>query len=156
MVDGVETRVVEEYETEDGELIEISRNYFAFCTETGSIFYFGEDVDIYEDGEIVSHDGAWLAGVDGAEAGRHHAGHRAPRLQVLPGDGARRGHGPRRAHGDGRHRRGRRRHLRGLPRGVGDDALAPDDLSIKVYAPGVGLVIDDVTELVEYSDPGDS
>ncbi len=69
VVDGVETRVVEEYETVDGELLEISRNYFAICAETGSIFYFGEDVDIYEDGEIVSHDGAWLAGVDGAEPG---------------------------------------------------------------------------------------
>ncbi len=31
----------------------------------------------------------------------------------------------------------------------------PGDLSIKLYAPGVGLVVDDVTELVEYSDPGD-
>jgi hypothetical protein len=31
--------------------------------------------------------------------------------------------------------------------------LAPDDLSIKVYAPGVGLVVDDVTELVGYTDP---
>ena len=68
-VDGVETRVVEERETEDGELIEVSRNYFAFCEETGSVFYFGEDVDIYEDGVIVSHDGAWRAGVDGARPG---------------------------------------------------------------------------------------
>jgi hypothetical protein len=68
-VDGVETRVVEEREIEDGELIEVSRNYFAFCEETGSVFYFGEDVDIYEDGVVVSHDGAWLAGVDGARPG---------------------------------------------------------------------------------------
>lgn len=68
-VDGVETRVVEERESEDGEIIEISRNYFAVCTQTGDVFYFGEDVDNYEDGVLINHDGAWLAGVDGARAG---------------------------------------------------------------------------------------
>ncbi|MGH8729727.1 MAG: hypothetical protein ACREV9_16570, partial [Burkholderiales bacterium] len=30
---------------------------------------FGEDVDIYEDGKVVSHDGAWLAGKSGARPG---------------------------------------------------------------------------------------
>lgn len=69
IVDGVETRVVEEFETEDGELAEISRNFFAICNETNSVFYFGEDVDDYEDGEIVGHEGAWRAGIDGAEPG---------------------------------------------------------------------------------------
>jgi len=68
-VDGVETRVVEERETEDGELVEVSRNYFAMCTENGSVFYFGEDVDDYENGVVVDHDGSWRAGVDGARAG---------------------------------------------------------------------------------------
>jgi hypothetical protein len=68
-VGGVETRVVEERESEDGELIEISRNYFAMCTETEDIFYFGEEVDIYEEGEIAGHEGAWLAGQDGARPG---------------------------------------------------------------------------------------
>jgi hypothetical protein len=69
VVDGVETRVVEEYETVDGELAEISRNFFVVCAPDNDIFYFGEDVDIYEDGEIVSHEGAWLAGVDDATPG---------------------------------------------------------------------------------------
>ena len=32
------------------------------------VFYFGEDVDIFENGTI-SHDGAWLAGVDDALPG---------------------------------------------------------------------------------------
>jgi len=68
-VDNIVTRVVKEMEWEDGELIEVSQNYFAICNETNSVFYFGEDVDIYDEGEIVSHDGAWLAGQDGAEAG---------------------------------------------------------------------------------------
>jgi hypothetical protein len=69
VVDGVETRVVEERETEDGELVEISRNYFAIDRTTGDVYYFGEDVDIYEDGRVVSHDGAWLAGVGGVKYG---------------------------------------------------------------------------------------
>jgi hypothetical protein len=68
-VDGVDTRVVEEREWVDGELVEVSRNFFAHCKENGSVFYFGEDVDIYEDGEIVSHEGAWRAGKHGARAG---------------------------------------------------------------------------------------
>jgi hypothetical protein len=63
------TRVIEEYETADGEVAEISRNFFATCLPWRDVYYFGEEVDIYEDGEVVSHDGAWLAGVDGAEPG---------------------------------------------------------------------------------------
>lgn len=69
VVDGIETRVVEERETVDGELVEVSRNFFAICEETSNVFYFGEEVDDYEDGEIVSHDGEWLAGEDNATAG---------------------------------------------------------------------------------------
>jgi hypothetical protein len=70
----VTTQVVEELEWADtnadgvideGEqLIEVSRNYFA-QTQTGpapgTVCYFGENVDIYEDGEIVSHEGEWRA-----------------------------------------------------------------------------------------------
>lgn len=60
-VAGVETRVVEEYEAEDGRVLEISKNYFA-QTKNGTVCYFGEEVDIYDgDGNIVSNAGAWLA-----------------------------------------------------------------------------------------------
>ncbi|MCA9321102.1 MAG: PepSY domain-containing protein [Planctomycetes bacterium] len=68
-VDGVTTSVVEERESKAGKLVEISRNYFAISTRTNDVFYFGEEVDMYEDGKIVSHDGAWLSGVDGARFG---------------------------------------------------------------------------------------
>jgi hypothetical protein len=68
VVAGVTTRVVEEREFEDGELIEVSRNFFVRNAE-GTVCYYGEDVDIYEDGEIVSHEGAWRAGVSGALPG---------------------------------------------------------------------------------------
>lgn len=59
LIDGVTTRVIEEREWEDDELLEISWNYFAQAGG-GTICYFGEDVDIFEDDEIV-HDGAWCA-----------------------------------------------------------------------------------------------
>lgn len=65
----VTTRVVEEREWKDDELIEVSRNFFAICPATEDVFYFGEEVDDYKDGEVVSHGGAWLAGENGAKAG---------------------------------------------------------------------------------------
>jgi hypothetical protein len=68
-VNGVETRVVEEKESLNGELVEISRNFFAFCRNNQSIFYFGEDVEIYKAGKVVSHAGSWRAGLKGARPG---------------------------------------------------------------------------------------
>jgi len=61
MVAGVETLVMIETEYEDGELIEISYNFIAQA-EDGTVCYFGEDVDIYENDVVVSNDGAWRAG----------------------------------------------------------------------------------------------
>lgn len=61
-VDGVLTRVVEEREWKDGELYEVARNYFAICEATKDVFYFGEDVDFYQNGKVANHDGSWLAG----------------------------------------------------------------------------------------------
>jgi hypothetical protein len=69
VVDGVTTRVMMEEETKGGELVERSWNYVALCTHTGSVFYYGEDVNDYEGGVVTGHDGAWLAGRDGAQAG---------------------------------------------------------------------------------------
>ena len=69
VIDGIETRVVEEHETTGGELTEISRNYFAIDRTNGDVYYFGENVDIYKTGEVVSHAGAWLSGVNGAKFG---------------------------------------------------------------------------------------
>lgn len=68
-VDGVECRVVEERETKSGKLVEVSRNYFAISKRTNCVYYFGEDVDMYKDGKVASHEGAWLSGKDGAKFG---------------------------------------------------------------------------------------
>lgn len=69
MVDGVECRVVEERETKGDVLVEVSRNFFAISKRTNSVYYFGEEVDIYKDGKIASHEGAWLSGEKGARFG---------------------------------------------------------------------------------------
>ncbi|MCE9618963.1 MAG: hypothetical protein K8R92_03530 [Planctomycetes bacterium] len=69
VIDGVETRVVVESETVDGKPKEISRNFFAMCKSTKDIFYFGEEVDIYKDGAISSHEGGWKSGEQGATFG---------------------------------------------------------------------------------------
>lgn len=58
----VRTRVVEEVEIKDGELVEISRNFFATCNPTNDVYYFGEEVDIYNEDGTITHEGAWRAG----------------------------------------------------------------------------------------------
>jgi hypothetical protein len=154
LVNGIETRVIEEKETEGGNLVEVSRNYFAICKPTNNAIYFGEDVDMYEDGEIVSHEGAWLAGQDGAKAG-----------MIMPGDIS-----------EGM------RYYQEIALGVAEDRaeivsvngvlntpagnfenvleteetnhLKPGEKESKFYAPGIGLIREEVLELVEYMQAG--
>jgi hypothetical protein len=68
-VDGVKVGVLEERETKGGKLAEVSRNFFATDKNTGDVYYFGEEVDNYKDGQIVDHDSAWRAGEKGARFG---------------------------------------------------------------------------------------
>jgi hypothetical protein len=68
-VDGVMTGILEERETKNGRLIEVSRNFMATHRNTGDVYYFGEDVDNYQNGRIVNHESAWRAGVAGARFG---------------------------------------------------------------------------------------
>jgi hypothetical protein len=58
VIGGIETRVVEERETVDGKETEVSRNFFAICKRTDSVYYFGEDAG-----------GAWTHGEKGARFG---------------------------------------------------------------------------------------
>ncbi len=69
IVDGVETRVVEERESVDGTVVEISRNFFAIGKRTNNVYYFGEEVDMYKNGKLAGHEGAWQSGVSGAKFG---------------------------------------------------------------------------------------
>jgi hypothetical protein len=151
LVDGVQTRVVEEREWEEGELLEVSRNFLAVCQETGDVFYFGEEVDIYEDGEVVGHEGGWRAGEDGASAGilmpgrfllgaryyqelapgvaQDRAEHAAMGLEVQVPAGT----------------------FQDCVEVVETTPLSPSERSSKTYAPGVGLIVDDALELVSFT-----
>ncbi len=65
---GVQTLVYWDRVYVDGELVEDTRDYLA-QHKNGDVWYFGENVDNYEEGKLVDHDGSWVAGVDGAKPG---------------------------------------------------------------------------------------
>lgn len=138
-IGAVETRIVEERETVDGKEKEVSRNYFAICKKTNSVYYFGEDAG-----------GAWIHGEKGARFG-----------MLMPGTvllGAR--HYQEIAPGAAMDRA----EVISLTEAVETPAgkfekvlkvlettpLEPDDKAHKYYAPGVGLVREGGMKLVRY------
>jgi hypothetical protein len=148
----VETRVVEEREEENGQLKEVSRNFFAICKEHGDVFYFGEEVDEYEDGRIVAHSGAWRGDEENSQAGimmpgtallgaRHYqeiAPTAKDRAEIVADDVTMK-----------------------TPAGIFRNCLKveetsgldPDEKGYKTYAPGVGLIQDEDLLLTRYQ-PG--
>ena len=71
---GVTTTVVRDQVFVAGELAEDTFDWFAQDRQ-GNVWYFGEETAEYEDGKVVSREGSWEAGVDGAQPGI-----------VMPGD----------------------------------------------------------------------
>lgn len=154
VVDGVTCGVVEERESKDGDLVEISRNFFAISKSTSDVYYFGEEVDIYKKGKIVDHHGAWLAGKDGAKAGMVMPGSPAVGQkyyqEIAPGKAMDRAEN------------------KSLTEIVKTDAgefkdvlkveettpLEVGDISIKMYAPEVGMIFDDGVKLVKVTKSG--
>ena len=153
MVAGVLTRVVEEREWEDGELVEVSRNYFAICQLNGNVFYFGEHVDNYEGGVIVNHNGSWLAGVNGARAGvimpgSYFLGARYYQ-EVAPGVALDRGCHSRMNLTEWTPVRTFTKCVEVLD----TNALSPGgEPDVKIYCPGVGLVRDEFMRLHDWSE----
>jgi hypothetical protein len=150
----VTTRVVQERETLDGDVIEISRNFFAVCGGRGDVVYFGEDVDIFPPGGGVTHDGAWRAGEPDAN------GVAEPGI-IMPGTfllGSR--YYQELADGIALDRAEHTEMgltmdteagtFTGCVRVVENTPLERKSESVKVYCPGVGLVSDGDVELVEY------
>lgn len=68
MILGVRCIVVRDTVTVEGELIEDTLDWYA-QDQDGNVWYLGEDSKSYEHGEVVSTEGSWEAGVDGAQAG---------------------------------------------------------------------------------------
>jgi hypothetical protein len=151
----IRTAVVEEREFEDGEIKEISRNFFALCEKTNDVYYFGEEVDIYEDGEVVSHDGAWLAGQDGAQPGIVMPGSflLGSRYfqEVAPGVALDRAEHV----AEGLEVETEAGQFQDCVEVTETSPLEPGSESTKVYCPGVGLVIDNDLVLVEIREDED-
>ena len=57
----VACRILVEESYENGELVERSFNHFAQADD-GTVYYFGEVVNIFQAGVVVSHEGSWLVG----------------------------------------------------------------------------------------------
>ncbi len=68
IANGVEARVVRDTVTENGEPVEVTDDWYAQDSD-GNIWYLGEDTAEYRNGKVVNHQGAFEAGVDGAQAG---------------------------------------------------------------------------------------
>ena len=141
-VHGVATRIVEEREWENGQLAEVSRNFYAIDEQSGDVFYFGEEVDMYTAGKVSSHTGAWLATENGAKPGLMMPGR--PKVgmryyqEIAPGVAMDRAEIVAVDHTvetpAGR--------LTGCLRTEEGTALDPREREFKTYAPGIGLVED--------------
>ena len=146
-VAGVTTRVIEEREFEDGELTEVSRNFFAQASD-GTVCYFGEDVDNYEDGEVVSHESEWRADAPESRPGIIMPADPRPgvsfRMEVAP-DAADEGEIVEVGSSTE------------VPAGVFEDTVRlvesnplEDEEGEKVYARGIGMIVDEDLELVSH------
>ena len=65
VVDGVETRVVEEKEQEHGQPTKVVWKYYAIDKTTGALYCFGVHIQTYCKGSLTSHRG-WRSGAHGA------------------------------------------------------------------------------------------
>lgn len=147
-IDGVETRVVEERESHNGKLAEVSRNYFAIGKDFGTIYYFGEDVDVFARGK-VTHDGSWHSGVDGAKFGVMIPGEikigakyyqeRAPKIALDRGENISTSEIAKMPAGEFEH----------CLKVKETSPLEPKTVEYKLYAPNVGLIRDGKLKLVK-------
>jgi len=63
----IETRTVQYVAHMDRRLVEYALDWYAQADD-GSVWYFGEDVFNYDDGQVADTHGTWLAGKDGPPA----------------------------------------------------------------------------------------
>lgn len=71
---GVTCTVVHDQSSDEDGILEDTLDYYAQGLD-GTVWYFGEETAEYEGGEVVSTEGSWEAGVDGARPG-----------VIIPGD----------------------------------------------------------------------
>lgn len=149
-VGDVVCRVVEEVEQVDGELVQVARSFHAVDVKTRNVYCFGEQVDEYEDGRLVGHDGSWRAWQDGAKPGLTMPGTILSGARWYTED----------APGVAQDRaeiveypeafRTPAGNFRGGVKIEETSPLEPDETATKGYAPNVGLVKDESLKLVAW------
>jgi hypothetical protein len=142
---GITCVVVKDTVEVAGELKELTFDWYAQDVD-GNVWYLGEDTAEYENGTVVTHEGAWEAGVDGALPGvimpadptvglaytqEHYAGEAEDKGKVV-------------AVGE----------QVTVPFGSFDDVVVTEDwtplerkvLETKSYAPGIGVVFEEIVK----------
>jgi hypothetical protein len=142
---GITCVVVKDTVEVAGELKELTFDWYAQDVD-GNVWYLGEDTAEYEDGEVVTHEGAWEAGVDEALPGvimpadptvglaytqEHYAGEAEDKGRVV-------------AVGE----------RVTVPFGSFEDVVVTEDwtplerkvLETKFYAPGIGVVFEEIVK----------
>jgi hypothetical protein len=137
---GIEARVVHDRVTRDGAVVEDTLDWYAQDGD-GNIWYLGEKTAEYENGQVVSTEGSWEAGVDGAQPGIAVPADPEPgltyRQEYLKGQAEDQGAVL------------STDEQVGVPTGIytgalltrDTTALEPDLVELKFYAPGVGPVL---------------
>jgi len=156
IANGVEARIVHDQATEEGQLLEDTYDWYAQDAD-GNLWYLGEDTTEYENGKPKTKEGSWEAGVDGALPGiimpanpqvgmtyreEYYKGHAEDGASILYTDALARVPGGRFEHG---------------VQTRNTSAIEPDVVEEKIYAEGVGVVLEmtvsggsDRTELLSY------
>lgn len=141
MIQGVRTTVVRDVvRRADGSLAERTHDWYA-TDDDGRVWYFGERTATYDErGAVESREGSWQAGVDGAQAGTIMPPHPQPtqafRQEYWKGHAedqawvVRRGGATTVPYG----------HVRHILRTYEWSRLEPGVMSLKLYAPGIGIV----------------
>jgi hypothetical protein len=80
IANGVTARVVRDTATSKGQVVEDTFDWYA-QDKRGNVWYLGEDTKEYENGKVVSTQGSWEAGVNGARPGIVMPAHPRPGMQ---------------------------------------------------------------------------
>jgi hypothetical protein len=153
---GIEARIVHDQVTEDGAVKEDTFDWYAQDAD-GNLWYLGEDTTEYENGKPKTKEGSWEAGVDGALPGiimpadpqvglsyreEYYKGHAEDNAQIIGVDA-----------------------FAKVPAGTFEhgvqtrntSGIEPDVVEEKIYARGVGVVLEitvsggsDRSELLSY------
>ena len=140
IANGVEARVVRDTVSEDGEITEDTRDWYA-QDAAGNVWYLGEDTAELENGEIASREGSFEAGVDGALGGVIMPAEPEPgmsyRQEWYRGQAEDNGE----VLATGQQAQAAAGHYDDTLLTADTSTLEPRVLEYKLYAPGVGLVL---------------